>query len=189
MQRIKRKFKRRLKGKTNYAKRIKTVTSKRTRFVVRKSLNHITVQCINYEETGDKTVIGVNSKALSKFKWKAHGGNASAAYLTGLLCASKAKTKGIKEGILDIGLATPTKKSVVYAALKGVIDGGVTIPYSKEVLPSENVINGKATAEYAQKLEKPKYEKQFSGYLKVGLKPEDLPKNFEESKTAILGGK
>ena len=48
----------------------------------------------------------------------------------------------IKEAILDIGLRSPIKGSIDYAALKGAVDGGLAIPHSKEVLPSEKRIKG-----------------------------------------------
>ena len=50
--------------------------------------------------------------------------------------------KKIKDAILDLGLQTPLKGSRLYAALKGAIDGGLTIPASEEVFPAEERITG-----------------------------------------------
>ena len=59
-----------------------------------------------------------------------------------MLAARNASEKKIKEAILDIGLRSPIKGSIDYAALKGAVDGGLAIPHSKEVLPSEKRIKG-----------------------------------------------
>ncbi len=45
--------------------------------------------------------------------------------------------------MLDIGLREPTKGGVVFAALKGLVDAGLEVPHSDEMLPSEDRITGK----------------------------------------------
>ncbi|MBN1159721.1 MAG: 50S ribosomal protein L18 [Candidatus Diapherotrites archaeon] len=182
-----RQFKRRLKGRTNYKKRLALVKSRKTRFVIRRSSNTILIQAINFGMKGDHTITGAMSRELSKLGWKAHTGNIQAAYLTGLLCAKKAKEKGTTEGILDLGLATPVHGNAIFAALKGLIDGGIQIPANEEVFPAEEILNGTTTAEWAKKLEKEKYDIQFSEYNKKGFKVETLPKHFEEIKAKIVG--
>ena len=172
------KFKRQKSGKTDYRKRLKALLSRKTRFTVRRALNTIRVQATNYNEKGDNVVASAVSTELRKLGWKGHTGNLPAAYLTGALCAKKALEKGIKDGVLDIGYATPVKNSAVFAAARGIIDGGVAMPAGIEMDASQ--YNGQRIAEYAKTLEKEAYSKQFSAYVKNGFKPEDLPKNFEE---------
>ena len=92
---------------------------------------------------------------LRKYEWDGNLSNTPAAYLTGLLAGKKALKKGIKEGILDIGLYTPVKGARIFAALKGVVDSGVNVPYSEEIIPSEDRIYGKHIGdEVAEKVEK-----------------------------------
>jgi len=139
-------FKRRREEKTNYKKRLALLKSEKARLVIRKSLSNISVQFINFKPTGDETLVSAVSTELKKFGW-AKGGNIPAAYLTGLLAGKKAKEKNIKEAVLDLGLQTSTKGSRLYAALKGVLDSGVNVPHSKDILPSEERINGKHISE------------------------------------------
>ena len=85
--------------------------------------------------------------------------------------------------MLDIGFHTPVHGSTVFAVLKGALDAGLKVPHSEEALPSEDRIRGEHIASYAKMLKEnapEKYERQFSGYLKRGLKPEELPSHFEE---------
>lgn len=135
------KFKRRLSRKTNYRKRLGLLKSDRARLVIRKSLSNISVQLVNYDAKGDNTVASAVSSELKKFGWT-RTGNIPAAYLTGLLAGKKAKGK-VTEAVLDLGLQTSTKGSRIYAALKGVVDSGVNVPHSAEILPSEDRISGK----------------------------------------------
>jgi large subunit ribosomal protein L18 len=139
-------FKRRREEKTNYKKRLALLKSEKTRLVIRKSLSNISIQFINFKPTGDEALVSAVSTELKKFGWT-RGGNIPAAYLTGLLAGKKAKEKNIKEAVLDLGLQTSTKGSRLYAALKGVVDSGVNVPHSKDILPSEERINGKHISE------------------------------------------
>ena len=97
-------YRRKREGKTNYKKRLEMLKSGALRLVVRTSLRHVTVQVVEYNVDGDKTLVAVNSKELAKYGWKGHGRNISVAYLTGYLCGKKALKKDIKEAILDQGL-------------------------------------------------------------------------------------
>lgn len=135
-------FRRKREGKTDYRKRIKSVSSGKPRLVVRRRLNNFTVQLISYSQKGDLTVAGAHSRELRTFKYAGHLGNVKSAYLTGFLCALRAMETGYKEAVLDIGRATPTRGSNVFAALKGAVDAGLNIPHSSEVLPSEGRIKG-----------------------------------------------
>ena len=135
-------FKRKRLGKTDYRKRLKLLKSNKLRFVVRKSLNNILIQIIEYKPDGDKILITTHSTQLKKFGWKHHKGNTPAAYLTGLLCGLKAKKQNISEAILDLGFQKSIKNSVCYAAVKGAIDAGLKIPADLDILPKEDRING-----------------------------------------------
>src|SRR3972149_5227263 len=121
-------FRRRRKQKTNLNKRLALLKSGKTRLVVRRRLNNISVQFINYNKEGDKTIASAFSPELKKYGWNFSNGNIPAAYLTGLLAGFKAKAR-VKTAILDAGLQTSTKGSRIYSALKGVIDSGINVPH------------------------------------------------------------
>ncbi len=135
--------KRRRLQKTNYKKRLALLKSGVPRLVVRKSLDNIRVQIIGFEVSGDKTMASAFSAELGGFGWKSGLGNLPAAYLTGLLAGTRAKKAGVKKTVFDLGLQTSTKGSRIYAAVKGAIDAGLSVPHSKEILPSEERISGK----------------------------------------------
>ena len=86
-------FRRRREGKTDYRNRLALLKSGKYRLVVRKSLKYITVQIIEYDEVGDRTVVSVSSKQLRTFGWQFSCDNIPAAYLTGILIAKKASDK------------------------------------------------------------------------------------------------
>ncbi len=135
--------KRRMQQKTNYKKRLALVKSNKPRLVIRKSLDNMRVQFINFNAGGDKTMASAVSAELAALGWKSGSGNIPAAYLTGLLAGARAKKTGISEAVLDLGLQTNTKGSRIYASLKGVIDAGLAVPHSEEILPSEERVSGK----------------------------------------------
>jgi large subunit ribosomal protein L18 len=145
-------FRRKKEGKTNYKKRLNLLISKKPRLVIRKSLKNIIVQIIEYAPDGDKVIVGANSKELEKkFEWKTGRSNIPAAYLTGYLLGKKANKESIKEAILDLGLNEGAKGGKFYAALKGVLDAGIEIPHSENILPSEERLNGSHISEEISK--------------------------------------
>ncbi|MFH0832665.1 MAG: 50S ribosomal protein L18 [Candidatus Aenigmatarchaeota archaeon] len=178
-------MRRRRELKTDYGKRLKLLKGRKTRLVVKRNLDNIHVQFINYEKNGDKTVVEEISKNLVKYGWKYHCGNLPAAYLIGLAAGLKAKKLGIDEAILDTGMQMSIKGGAIYAAVAGVIDSGMKVPVG-EAMPDKERISGKHIAEYAKSIGKEKYEKQFSGYIKKGAKPEDMSINFEDVKKNII---
>lgn len=159
-------FKRRMLGKTDYTNRLKLLRSKKPRLVVRKSLNYIQAQVIEFEKAGDKTLVAASSKELKKLGWKFACDNLPAAYLTGLLIGKKALKKDIKETILDAGLYANVVGNRIYAAAKGVIDSGVKLNVAEEVLPKEDRIKGLHIAKYMEKFK-------------------NLPEEFEKIKQKI----
>ena len=166
-------YKRKRQGRTNYKKRLNILKSKKKRLVVRKSLNNILLQIIIYNNVGDKVLVTAHSSEVKKLGWKFHTGNIPCAYLTGYLLGIKAIKKGIKEVITDIGLYTSTKGSRIYASIKGVIDAGLNIPHSNEILPDEKRINGEHIKNY------------FEQYLKSKIDPKEINKKIEEIKKKI----
>ncbi|MBI4162752.1 MAG: 50S ribosomal protein L18 [Candidatus Aenigmarchaeota archaeon] len=183
-------LRRRREGRTDYRARLAMVKSRTARIVIRKSLNNIHIQVIDYSTTGDKTVINVFSKKLAKYDWKYHGGSMPSAYLIGFLAGNMALSKGIKTAYLDIGLQTSTKGSVLYAAALGAKDSGLNVPIGKDILPSQDRISGKHIAKYAEALKKSdqaKYNRQFSYYNKNNLEAEKMPEKFAETKSKING--
>ena len=180
---------RKREGRTDYRARLKLLKSRLPRLVVRRSIRNITCQVVRYEEKGDKVMVAAESRELSNFGWNFHGANLPAAYLTGLLCAERAKQHKIKEAVLDIGLYQTTPGNRLFSALKGAVDGGLAIPHSEDIFPEPGRLSGKHIAEYAEKLkaENPaKYKKIFSGYLKEKAEPKDMPVTFEETKKKII---
>ncbi len=175
-------YRRRREGRTDYRARYKMLLSRKIRAVVRKSLRHIIIQFVKAELGGDKTLVTTRSLELKKYGWNYGCGNIPAAYLTGYLAGLKALKAGINEAILDIGPQRAIHGGRLFAALKGLVDAGVEIPHNPIVFPSVSRIKGEHIAEYAKKLKRRKkaLEKQFGGYLKAGLLPEDIPKVFEE---------
>ncbi|MHC1635026.1 MAG: 50S ribosomal protein L18 [Candidatus Methanospirareceae archaeon] len=141
-------FRRRREGKTDYRKRLKLLLSGKPRVVVRKSNRYIRMQLIRFNKQGDETLVSAISSELEKYGYKGNKCNVPAAYLTGLLFGKRAKERGYEEGVLDIGLHSPSYGSKVFAALKGAIDAGMKIPHGEEVLPSEERIRGEHIAKY-----------------------------------------
>ncbi len=182
-------LRRRRSGKTDYQARKAMVISGRHRLVVRPSLNNVTAQIILAKPIGDMTLASANSRELiKKYGWKAATGNIPAAYLTGLLCGLKAKTAGIDEAILDIGMAIPTKGNKVFAVLHGVVDAGVEIPYSEDKLVKERT-KGHHISNYAEELgaDSDEYKAKFSKFLEQKVVPEKLPEHFSKVRAAIVG--
>ena len=136
-------FRRRREGKTDYRRRLKLIRSGKVRAVVRQSLRHTTVQLISYDEKGDRIISSATTAQLQKMGWTGSTGNTSAAYLAGLLAGKRAAGHNVTEAVLDIGLQTPSKGSKVFATLKGLLDAGIKIEHSKEVIPADDRLRGK----------------------------------------------
>ncbi len=181
-------YRRKRQGRTNYKKRLALLKSGENRLVIRKAINTITIQIVKYTPEGDKILAAATSKELPKIGWKLHKANIPSAYLTGLLLGKKAKKNSVTAAVLDIGLHTPKRGGRIFAALKGVIDAGVGIHFDEEAFPSDDRIKGKHIKEYADKIKQDQqaYNKQFSGYIKQGVKPEDTEKLFNEAKEKIM---
>ncbi|MBI4360652.1 50S ribosomal protein L18 [Candidatus Micrarchaeota archaeon] len=134
-------FRRRREGRTDYQKRLALLKSGKPRLVVRKTNRYVIVQLVTFSPQGDRVIASATSKDLNAFNFTGKC-NTPSAYLTGLLVGTRAKAKGVKDFVLDIGLHAPTQGSLVFAGLKGAVDAGLTAPHSNERFPDEARMNG-----------------------------------------------
>ncbi|MCL5433755.1 MAG: 50S ribosomal protein L18 [Candidatus Marsarchaeota archaeon] len=182
---LKRIKKRRAKGLTNYKKRIALLKGNYIRAVIRKSNRNILVQFVilDEKERSDKIVGSVNSSILKNFGWEPKR-NIPTAYLTGLLAAKKFQDKG-NEVVLDMGLYKPIKSSIIYAAAKGIVDGGIKLRNNIEV--DENRIKGAHISSYAAilKSDEKQYKNKFSSYIKSKFDINKISELFEVAKMKI----
>jgi large subunit ribosomal protein L18 len=181
-------FRRRREGKTDYQQRRSLVISGLPRMVVRGSLRSVSVQLAKAEVGGDKILVSATSKELAKnYGWQGGRGNLPAAYLTGLICGYKAVAGGVKEAVLDLGLRAPTKGSLVFATLKGILDAGVAVPHDEKKLPDEKRVQGQHISDYAKQLAATPevYQRRFAEQLSKGLRPEETVQHFAQVKEKI----
>jgi Ribosomal protein L18 len=169
-------FRRRRENKTNYPKRLKLLSSKRPRIVVRKTNKNMIIQLVGLGNKGDVTSISVITGELAKYGYELPTGNIPAAYLTGLLFGLKVKARlegsqkskisvpqkskifaEMDGAILDTGLNTSVKGSRIYASLKGMLDVGMSIPHDPKILPDKRMVEGERMGKNVQeKIEKVK---------------------------------
>ena len=133
-------YRRKRQGRTDYKKRLVLLKSGLPRLVIRASNKSIQAQLVLYSEDGDKVLVTTRATDLKKLGWKGATGNLPAAYLTGLLLASKADVS--QDVILDIGLQKHHKGGRLYAVAKGALDGGLAIRCSEEAFPPEDRLTG-----------------------------------------------
>lgn len=179
-------FRRRRKNLTNYAKRLALVKGMLPRMVVRKSSKGVLVHFTEFSQKGDKVLAGAGSMQLKQYGW-APRCNAPTAYLCGMLAGKMAARKGVKEFNLDIGMYTPSKGAIVFAALKGAIDAGLKTSYSDGMI-TEDRITGAAIAAFAASLrssDEAKYGRIFSSYLKENFRPENIVVAFNAAKGKV----
>lgn len=172
--------KRRSQALTDYRKRVALLTGGRPRVVVRKSNRSVLVQIIDFHPEGDKVLTSATSNLLRKFGWEPRG-NIPTAYLTGFAAARIAQTKNLKLDslVLDIGLSKPQKSSVVFAAAKGAVDGGLKIASNIEF--DANRLNGAHIANYAKS-----QKGKFTGYAEKKFDPERMVESFEAAKKKLM---
>jgi len=167
---------RRRKGKTDYRLRLGVLKSGKPRLVIRKSSNNISCQIISYDPKGDRVIAYADSRNLREYGWNGHCGNVPAAYLTGMLCGTKAKAN-VKETVADLGLYTSVKGSRLYAAIRGVSDAGINVPHSEDVVPPKDRIEGRHTANSE------KAEKEFmAAKEKIASGKPEKPQKEKQSK-------
>jgi len=202
--------------------------SPRYRLVVRFSNKDVITQIVYAKITGDLVLCAAYSHELKRYGMPVGHTNYAAAYATGLLLARRLLTKlnladkykgnqdingvdynveALQDGpkpffaLLDVGLKRTTTGSKVFAALKGVTDGGIEVPHSETRFVGYNKEEKKLNAdilrkyifgghvkEYMEKLKKDdpaKYEKQFSKYVAAKLNPAELDKTWAKVHQAI----
>ena len=98
------------------------------------------VQILKPEITGDKVIASAHSRFLLKDGWKGSRKNIPAAYLTGYLAGKRALSKGIDNAIIYSGTRKYTQR--IAAAVKGIVDAGLSVPSDNETFPPEERING-----------------------------------------------
>lgn len=184
-------YRRRRSGATNYNSRRKAISSRGTLLAVRISDKNVSAQFLKPTVTGDLVLSSAHSHALRKLGWTGSLKSVPACYLLGLWAGKKAKAKGIESAYLYNGVAPFVRGSRISAFVKGVIDGGVEVPFSEEAMPSEDRLTGESIAKYAVELasDKEEYEKRFSALLKAGFRPEDYAQNYRRMKDQIMGAK
>lgn len=107
------------------------------------------------------------------------------------------------KALLDVGLARTTTGSRIFGALKGAVDGGLNVPHNSKRFPGTEVdgkeiksnpethkkyIVGGHVAEYMTKLaedDEEAFKRQFSRYIKLGLKADDLEAMYTKAHAAI----
>jgi large subunit ribosomal protein L18 len=128
------------KEKTNYKKRKLLLMGRRDFVTVQISNENTLVQIHKPQLNGDKVLASAHSRFLLQKGWEGSRKNVPAAYLTGYFAGKKAVSNGIKDAILYSGTRRYTQRMA--AAIKGVIDAGLTVPADTETLPSQDRIDG-----------------------------------------------
>jgi large subunit ribosomal protein L18 len=182
-------FRRIRERKTNYRKREKLLVGKKDFVTVNVSDQNISAQLIRPDLLGDKVMASVHSNELLSYGWKGSRKNIPSCYLVGLLLGKKCLQKKISRAILYIGKRHFTTK--IAACLKGLSEAGLELPFSENILPSDDRIQGNHIADYAKKLKTNDdvYKSRFSSNLGSGLEPEKYPSHFSEVKDKIVNNK
>ena len=136
-------FRRRREGRTDYYVRRKLLRGGETRAIVRRSNKNVTIQFADFDMNGDQIVVSASSRELKALGWEFSCSSIPAAYLVGYAAGLRAKKADIEYAVLDIGMQNPQHGGVLFAVAKGMIDAGLEIPVSEDVLPDEDRLNGK----------------------------------------------
>lgn len=202
--------------------------SPKYRFVVRFTNTDIICQVAYAKIDGDHILAAAYAHELPRYGIKLGLTNYAAAYATGLLLARRVLQKlkldtkyvgsveatgedynveALDDGprpfmaLLDVGLARTSTGSRVFAALKGMCDGGVNVPHSetrfvgydaeKKALDAavlRKYIYGGHVAAYMKKLldeDQAAYDRQFSRYKAAGITADKLEKIYADAHKAI----
>jgi large subunit ribosomal protein L18 len=144
---------RRRECKTDYKLRFGLLKSSLPRIAIRRTNKYIILQAIESSEAQDKVIAGVTSRDLLDHGWdeKTAGSLKSipACYLAGMLLAKKLNGG---QYILDMGMAINHAGGRMYAAAKGLVDGGLKINLGEKVIPSKEKLDGENVKEEAKKM-------------------------------------
>uniref|UniRef100_A0A8C9TF99 Large ribosomal subunit protein uL18 n=1 Tax=Scleropages formosus TaxID=113540 RepID=A0A8C9TF99_SCLFO len=198
------------------------------RMIVRFSNRDIVCQIAYAKIEGDMIVCAAYSHELPKYGIAVGLTNYAAAYCTGLLLARRLLNKfgldKIYEGqvevtgdefnvesidgqpgaftcYLDAGLARTTTGNKVFGALKGAVDGGLSIPHSTKRFPGYDSESKEFNAEvhrkhimgvnvseymsYLMEEDEEAYKKQFSRFIKNGVSPDTVEEMYKKAHAAI----
>jgi large subunit ribosomal protein L18 len=182
-------YRRRRSGATNYNSRRKAISSRGTLLAVRISNKNVSAQFLKPTVTGDLVLASAHSHTLRKLGWTGSLKSIPACYLLGLWAGRSAKKKGVESAFLYNGVSPFVKGSRIAAFVKGVIDGGVSVPFAEEAMPSKERLSGETIAKHAAELAKDKevYDKRFSQLLRQGFKPENYTQYHSRIKDEIMG--
>lgn len=136
-------LKRRRLKKTDYRKRLALIKGGVPRAVIRRSLKNMQVDIAEYAISGDRIVAHGSTIELKKFGWKSPTGNTPSSYLAGYLVGLRAKKKGIKKVIVDLGRQKVVKGGRLMAGVQGLVDSGLKVPVDKKFLPHKDRLAGK----------------------------------------------
>ncbi|CAO2633485.1 60S ribosomal protein L5 [Lemmus lemmus] len=174
--------------------------------IVRVTNRDIICQIAYARIEGDMIVCAAYAHELPKYGVKVGLTNYAAAYCTGLLLARRLLNRfgmdKIYEGqvevtgpgaftcYLDAGLARTTTGNKVFGALKGAVDGGLSIPHSTKRFPEvhRKHIMGQNVADYMRYLmeeDEDAYKKQFSQYIKNNVTPDMMEEMYKKAHAAI----
>lgn len=197
------------------------------RLVVRFTNKDIIAQIYYSRIIGDFCVCAAYSHELPRYGIKVGLTNYAAAYATGLLLARRHLTtlqladvyKGVEEAngedytvkhegkrgpfraVLDVGLARTTTGAKIFAVMKGVIDGGIEVPYSEtrffgydaeskeyNAAAHRDRIFGKHVADYMEQLrneDEDAYKRHFSKFIQAGVTADSLEGMYKKAHEAI----
>ncbi|XP_061152366.1 large ribosomal subunit protein uL18 [Syngnathus typhle] len=198
------------------------------RIIVRFTNRDIICQIAYAKIEGDMIVCAAYSHELPKYGVAVGLTNYAAAYCTGLLLARRLLNKfgldkvyagqldvngeefnvesidgqpGAFTCYLDAGLARTSTGNKVFGALKGAVDGGLSIPHSTKRFPGYDTeskefnaevhrkhILGINVSEYMSLLmqdDEDAYKKQFSRFIKNGVTPESIEEMYKKAHAAI----
>uniref|UniRef100_A0AAZ3S1W9 Large ribosomal subunit protein uL18 n=2 Tax=Oncorhynchus tshawytscha TaxID=74940 RepID=A0AAZ3S1W9_ONCTS len=198
------------------------------RMIVRFSNRDICCQIAYAKIEGDQIVSAAYSHELPKYGITVGLTNYAAAYCTGLLLARRLLNKfgldQVYEGqvevtgdefnvesidgqpgaftcFLDAGLARTSTGNKVFGALKGAVDGGLSIPHSTKRFPGYDMESKEFNAEmhrkhimgmnvsdymsYLMEEDEDTYKKQFSRFIKNGVTPDTVEQMYKKAHAAI----
>ncbi|MEM3841425.1 MAG: 50S ribosomal protein L18 [Candidatus Micrarchaeaceae archaeon] len=170
--------KRRKKALTDYPMRVRLLKGNRNRLVIRRSNRGIIVQAVKYSPDGDIVINSARSIELKKVGWEPRR-NTPTAYLTGMALAKKLRGNN-DEYVLDIGVHTPSKASVLFAAALGAADNGIKLINNIDF--DRDRLSGKHIGSYISKGAK---GNQFSLYKKSGIDAAKIESMFENAKKKL----
>ena len=185
-------YRRRRENRTNYEKRLGQIKASTPRLVVRTSNKGVRVQFVDFEQSGDLTRAQAVSDELSEMGWLPQS-NTPTAYLVGLMAGLRAKKAKIGGFHLDIGIHTPSKGRILFAAAMGAKAAGLEaiIPEGEDAMVSADRIKGEHIAAYAKTLKSSdpaKYGKLFARYAAKNIDVTTLPALFEKTKQRVASG-